>query len=296
MHDYMIRATAVNGQIRAFAAVTTKTVEDARKAHNTSPVVTAGLGRMLTAGVMMGSMMKGGNDLITVKAEGDGPVGHILVTADAEGNVKGYAANPTVYLPANSAGKLDVGGLFGKGTLTVIKDMGLKEPYSGSCALVSGEIANDLTYYFALSEQTPSAVGLGVLMSKENTVQAAGGFLVQIMPGAAEDTVEKLEERIGAVDSVTNLLSAGKTPEDILQQITDAQDLAISDRMPVRFHCNCSKDRVSNVLTAIGKKELREMIDEGKAVEVNCRFCNTAYVFSVQELEALLHRGQSEFR
>ena len=206
MEDYLVRAIAANGQVRAFAAYTKNTVETARQAHNTSPVVTAGLGRLLTAGAMMGSMMKGDRDVLTIKAEGSGPVGHYLVTADSKGNVKGYAANPNVILPANAAGKLDVGGSLGAGLLTVIKDLGLKEPYTGTCELVSGEIAEDLTYYFASSEQTPSSVGLGVLMTKDNTVNVAGGFIIQLMPDATEETISIVEEKISTIKSVTSML------------------------------------------------------------------------------------------
>ena len=224
MEDYLVRAIAANGQVRAFAAYTKNTVEAARQAHNTSPVVTAGLGRLLTAGAMMGSMMKGDRDVLTIKAEGSGPVGHYLVTADSKGNVKGYAANPNVILPANAAGKLDVGGSLGVGLLTVIKDLGLKEPYTGTCELVSGEIAEDLTYYFASSEQTPSSVGLGVLMTKDNTVNVAGGFIIQLMPDATEETISIVEEKISTIKSVTSMLENGLDPEGIINLILGGLD------------------------------------------------------------------------
>lgn len=237
MEDYLVRAIAANGQVRAFAAYTKNTVEAARQAHNTSPVVTAGLGRLLTAGAMMGSMMKGDRDVLTIKAEGSGPVGHYLVTADSKGNVKGYAANPNVILPANAAGKLDVGGSLGVGLLTVIKDLGLKEPYTGTCELVSGEIAEDLTYYFASSEQTPSSVGLGVLMTKDNTVNVAGGFIIQLMPDATEETISIVEEKISTIKSVTSMLENGLDPEGIINLILGGLDPEILDKMPVRFYC-----------------------------------------------------------
>lgn len=288
MEDYLVRAIAANGQVRAFAAYTKNTVETARQAHNTSPVVTAGLGRLLTAGAMMGSMMKGDRDVLTIKAEGSGPVGHYLVTADSKGNVKGYAANSNVILPANAAGKLDVGGSLGVGLLTVIKDLGLKEPYTGTCELVSGEIAEDLTYYFASSEQTPSSVGLGVLMTKDNTVNVAGGFIIQLMPDATEETISIVEEKISTIKSVTSMLENGLDPEGIINLILGGLDPEILDKMPVRFHCNCSKERVSKALIAIGKKELDNIIADNEPIEVKCHFCNKAYNFTVDELKKLV--------
>lgn len=288
MEDYLVRAIAANGQVRAFAAYTKNTVETAIQAHNTSPVVTAGLGRLLTAGAMMGSMMKGDRDVLTIKAEGSGPVGHYLVTADSKGNVKGYAANPNVILPANAAGKLDVGGSLGVGLLTVIKDLGLKEPYTGTCELVSGEIAEDLTYYFASSEQTPSSVGLGVLMTKDNTVNVAGGFIIQLMPDATEETISIVEEKISTIKSVTSMLENGLDPEGIINLILGGLDPEILDKMPVRFYCNCSKERVSKALIAIGRKELDNIIEENEPIEVKCHFCNKAYNFTVDELKKLV--------
>lgn len=288
MEDYLVRAIAANGQVRAFAAYTKNTVETARQAHNTSPVVTAGLGRLLTAGAMMGSMMKGDRDVLTIKAEGSGPVGHYLVTADSKGNVKGYAANPNVILPANAAGKLDVGGSLGVGLLTVIKDLGLKEPYTGTCELVSGEIAEDLTYYFASSEQTPSSVGLGVLMTKDNTVNVAGGFIIQLMPDATEETISIVEEKISTIKSVTSMLENGLDPEGIINLILGGLDPEILDKMPVRFYCNCSKERVTKALIAIGRKELDNIIEENEPIEVKCHFCNKAYNFTVDELKKLV--------
>ena len=288
MEDYLVRAIAADGQVRAFAAYTKNTVETARQAHNTSPVVTAGLGRLLTAGAMMGSMMKGDRDVLTIKAEGSGPVGHYLVTADSKGNVKGYAANPNVILPANAAGKLDVGGSLGVGLLTVIKDLGLKEPYTGTCELISGEIAEDLTYYFASSEQTPSSVGLGVLMTKDNTVNVAGGFIIQLMPDATEETISIVEEKISTIKSVTSMLENGLDPEGIINLILGGLDPEILDKMPVRFHCNCSKERVSKALIAIGRKELDNIIADNEPIEVKCHFCNKAYNFTVDELKKLV--------
>ena len=290
MSDYIIRATAANSQIRAFAAVTTDMVETARKAHNTSPVATAALGRLLTGGAMMGTMMKGDKDILTLQIHAGGPLQGITVTADFKGNVKGYVGNPNVCIPANSKGKLDVAGAVGVGFMNIIKDMGLKEPYMGQVALQTSEIADDLTYYFATSEQVPSAVGLGVLMNKDNTVRQAGGFIVQLMPFAEESVIAKLEENVQKITSVTNLLEEGHTPESLLERVLEGFDIEINDRMDTKFYCNCSKERVEKALISIGRKELNELIQEGKEVEMNCHFCNTNYVFSVEELKEILRR------
>ncbi|MFR8311373.1 MAG: Hsp33 family molecular chaperone HslO [Ruminococcus sp.] len=290
MNDYIIRATAANDQIRAFAAVTTEMVETAREHHNTSPVATAALGRLLTAGAMMGSMMKGEKDVLTLQIKAGGPLQGITVTADSQGNVKGYVGNPDVCIPANSKGKLDVAGAVGPGFLTVIKDMGLKEPYSGQVMLQTCEIAEDLTYYFATSEQVPSAVGLGVLMNKNNTVRQAGGFIVQLMPFAEEEVISKLEQNVQKINSVTNLLEEGHTPESLLEKVLEGFDMQINEKMDTRFHCNCSKERVEKALISIGRKELNEMIQEGKPIEMNCHFCNTNYNFTVEELKEILRR------
>ena len=292
MSDYMIRATAANGQIRAFAATTRDLTEYARNAHNTSPVVTAALGRTMTAAVMMGSMLKGDKELLTVKIQGDGPIGSLTVTADSHGHVKGYAQNPVVLIQANSIGKLDVAGAIGKGVLSVIKDIGLKDPYVGQTDLVSGEIAEDLTYYFAVSEQTPSSVGLGVLMNKDNTVRQAGGFILQLMPFCDEKVIEKLEQRLAEVNSVTAFLDEGLTPEQILEKLLGDMDLVINDTVPTQFYCNCSRERVSKALIAVGRKELNEMIQEGKPVELKCHFCNSAYEFSTEDLKELLRKSK----
>ena len=290
MNDYIIRATAANDQIRAFAAVTTEMVETAREHHNTSPVATAALGRLLTAGAMMGSMMKGEKDVLTLQIKAGGPLQGITVTADSQGNVKGYVGNPDVCIPANSKGKLDVAGAVGPGFLTVIKDMGLKEPYSGQVMLQTCEIAEDLTYYFATSEQVPSAVGLGVLMNKNNTVRQAGGFIVQLMPFAEEEVISRLEQNVQKINSVTNLLEEGHTPESLLEKVLEGFDVQINEKMDTRFCCNCSKERVAKALISIGRKELNEMIQEGKPIEMNCHFCNTNYNFTVEELKEILRK------
>lgn len=290
MSDYIVRAIAANDQIRAFAAVTTETVETARQDHNTSPVATAALGRLLTAGAMMGTMMKGEKDVLTLQIKAGGPLEGITVTADSKGRVKGYVGNPNVCIPANSKGKLDVAGAVGIGFMNVIKDMGLKEPYVGQVALQTSEIAEDLTYYFATSEQVPSAVGLGVLMNKDNTVRQAGGFIVQLMPFAEESTIAKLEENVQKITSVTNLLEEGHTPESLLDKVLEGFDVEINEKIPTKFYCNCSRERVEKALISIGRKELNEMIQEGKPIELNCHFCNHNYEFTVEELKEILRK------
>ncbi|MCI8466063.1 MAG: Hsp33 family molecular chaperone HslO [Lachnospiraceae bacterium] len=285
--DYIVRAAAAEGAIRAFAITSKNLVEEARRRHNTSPVATAALGRLLTAGAMMGAMMKGEKDVLTLRIQGDGPIGGITVTANSHADVKGTVQNPEVLLHARADGKLDVAGAVGNGTLTVIRDIGLKEPYSGQINLVSGEIAEDLTYYYALSEQTPSSVALGVLMNRENTVRQAGGFILQLMPEAGEEIVGQLEKRLGEIRSITALLDGGEGPEEILSHILGEFELEILDRIPTRFFCNCSKERVKKALISVGKTELEEMIASGETAEVSCHFCNESYQFDIQELKAI---------
>lgn len=289
--DYIVRATAANQQIRAFAATTKESVETARSFHNTSPVATAALGRLLTAGAMMGAMMKGDRDILTLQIKGNGPIGSITVTADSKANVKGYVQNPGVVLHANDKGKLDVGGAIGIGILNVIKDLGMKEPYIGQCELKTGEIGDDLTYYFAVSEQVPSSVGLGVLMEKNNTVKQAGGFIIQLMPFTSEDVVERLERKLADVSSVTAMLDAGMTPEQILGELLGEFGVEIMDTVPTQYHCDCSRERIERALISIGKKDLQEMIDAGEAIEVNCQFCQKTYRVEVEELRALLKKA-----
>ncbi|MDO4331514.1 MAG: Hsp33 family molecular chaperone HslO [Eubacteriales bacterium] len=292
MTDYMVRATAANAQIRAFGATTKELVEAARAAHDTSPVVTAGLGRLLTAGVMMGTMLKSDSDLLTLQIKGDGPVRGLTVTADRCGHVKGYADVPQVILPANAKGKLDVGGSVGNGMLSVIKDLGLKDPYVGQTVLQTGEIGDDLTYYFATSEQVPSSVGLGVLMEKTNTVRCAGGFIIQFMPFAEEEVVSGLERNLSNLTSVTSLLDQGMTPEEMLRRVLDGFEVEFTEKMPCSFTCNCSRERVEKALISIGKEEIGGMIRDGKPIEVNCHFCNKNYVFDVEELKRIAKRSR----
>lgn len=291
MSDYIVRATAANAQIRVFAAYTKDMVEEARTRHETSPVATAALGRLMTAGAMMGSMLKGEKDLLTLRIHANGPIQGITVTADSKARVKGYVGNPNVILPANKKGKLDVAGAVGIGFMDVIKDMGLKEPYVGQTVLQTSEIAEDLTFYFANSEQVPSSVGLGVLMNKDNTVAQAGGFIIQLMPFAEEEVIAKLEENLKDITSVTTLLAQGNTPEDLINILCKDLEPVIADKMDTSFYCNCDRARVEKALISIGKKEIQDMIDEGKEIEMKCHFCNTAYTFSVDEMKRLAKKS-----
>ena len=287
-HDYIVRATAANHQLRVFVTTTKNLVEKAREIHNTSPVATAALGRLLTAGSMMGCMMKGEKDVLTLQIECGGPIGGVTVTADSKAGVKGYVKNPCVVIPPNAKGKLDVSGAIGPGFLNVIRDIGMKEPYNGQTHLVSGEIAEDITYYYATSEQVPSSVGLGVLMETDNHVKQAGGFIIQVMPFADEVVIDKLEKKLGEIDSVTKMLEQGMTPEDIVEYLVGDFGVEILDTIPTEYSCNCSKDRVSRAIASIGRKDLQEMIDDGEPIEVNCQFCGSNYVFDTDDLKQML--------
>ncbi len=291
MSDYILRATAADLKIRAFAIRSTELVEYARQRHNTSPVATAALGRLLSAGAMMGVMMKGEKDILTLQMKGDGPIEGLTVTADSHGNVKGYPGNPNVIIPVNYAGKLDVGAAIGYGELIVIKDLGMKEPYVSQTPLGTSEVAEDLTFYFAKSEQTPSSVALGVLMNPDNTVAQAGGFIIQVMPGIDEELVEQLEKRITAITSVTEMMEQGMGPAQILESILGDMDLQIIDEIPTRFYCDCSKSKVSRALIAMGKAELQSILDDGKEIEVKCHFCNTNYTYTIPEVRFLLEQA-----
>jgi len=290
MTDYRIRGTAADGQIRFLAATTRDVVETARKNHNTSPVMTAALGRLLTAGLLMGADMKGEKDLLTLQIRGDGPGRGLIVAADSMGHVKGYPIEPHVLIPANDKGKLDVSGALGAGTLSVVRDSGYGEPYSSQVGLISGEIAEDITYYYATSEQTPSSVALGVLMNKNNTVAQAGGYLIQLLPGTEDATIDTLETRLKETAPVTTLLQAGKTPEEIIGEILEDFSPQFSDeKQEVSFFCDCSREKVKKVLISLGKNELKDMVKEAKPVEVHCHFCNTNYVFSIHDIEEIIH-------
>ncbi len=291
MKDYIVRATAANGQVRAFAATTKDVVETARKDHNMSPIATIALGRLLTGGAMMGTMMKNDTDVLTIQIKGNGPLGAMTVTAEPNGHVKGCVANPQAMLPLKD-GHMDIAGAVGIGVLSVIKDIGLREPYVGDTILITSEIADDLTYYFATSEQVPSSVGLGVLMNKDNTVKEAGGFIIQLMPNASDEFIDKLEKRIKEIKSVTQMLEQGMTPEEILEHIFEGMELQILDKIPTEFYCNCSKERVSAAVISVGKQELKKMIDDGEPIEVNCHFCNSHYKFSVEELKDMYEKAK----
>lgn len=293
MGDYLVRATAADSQIRAFAATTKELVEFMRAAHDCSPTVTAAVGRLMTAGVMMGSMMKNDDDLLTLHIKSDGPIEGIIVTADANGHVKGYPYNPSVDLPANAKGKLDVSGIVGKGQLRVIRDTGLKDPYVGTVDLVSGEIAEDVANYFVTSEQVPSAVALGVLTGNEEPVMQAGGLIIQMLPFASDEVLDKLEKRLSEMPSITTMLRRGMTPEEILSYTLGDMGLDITDKMPLSFTCNCSEERIEKALISTGAEELQAMIDEGKEIEVNCSFCGKHYKFSVDQLKMLYKSASS---
>lgn len=290
MEDYLVRATAADAQIRAFAATTKNITEYARQCHDTSPIMSAALGRLMTGTLMMGVMSKSDTDVTTVQIRGVGPAKGLTASANGKGEVNGYAMNPQVMLPPNSAGKLDVGGAIGEGYIRVIKDMGLKDPYVGTVQLQTGEIAEDLTYYFATSEQTPSSVGLGVLMNKDNTVRQSGGFIIQVMPFVTDEVLDKLEEKLTGLKSVTAILDEGNTPEQMLQMLLGDLGLEITDRMPCCFKCNCDRSRVEKAVVSLGKDEIDDMINEGKDIEIKCQICNKAYNFSVEELKELKTR------
>ena len=292
MNDYIVRATAGDGSIRAFAATTRGLVQKAREIHHTSPVASAALGRLLTAAAMMGSMLKGDKDLVTLQIRGDGPLQGIVVSGDCCGRVKGYVFNPNVELPDKYPGKLDVGGAIGAGYLDVIKDIGMREPYAGRIELVTGEIAEDLTYYFAQSEQTPSAVGLGVLVETDTSVRRAGGFMIQLLPGADEGMVSRLEEKLRHVPYVTDLLDAGKTPEEILELLLGDMGLRLLDRLPASFSCNCDRQRVEKALISIGREELEKIIEEDGKANLHCHFCAKEYDFTKSDLLCLLEEAK----
>lgn len=296
MSDYIVRATARDDSIRLFAITSKELTETAHRAHNTTNVATAALGRLLSAGAMMGSMLKNDTDVLTLQIGCAGPIGGLTVTVGQAGqgneiDVKGYVNNPNVDIPLKENGKLDVSGALGAGVLTVIKDMGLKEPFAGQTELVSGEIAEDITYYFASSEQVPSSVALGVLVNpNDGSVMQAGGFIIQLLPFASDEVISILEQRLAEIEPVTSMLAKGMTPEGILEEIFGDLDLKINDRIPAYFKCNCSKEHVSKAILSIDAKDIQDMIADGKPIEVNCHFCGTNYNFSVEDLKKLLEK------
>ncbi|WP_409272992.1 Hsp33 family molecular chaperone HslO [Neobacillus sp. SCS-31] len=287
MSDYLVKVLAYDGQIRAYAVRSTEAVAEAQRRHYTWPTASAALGRAMTAGLMMGAMLKG-EDKLTIKIEGGGPIGNILVDSNAKGSVRGYVSNPQTHFDLNEQGKLDVRRAVGTdGTLTVVKDLGLRDFFSGSVPLVSGELGEDFTYYFASSEQVPSSVGVGVLVNPDNSILAAGGFIFQLMPGTGDETISRIEERLKTITPISKMIQQGLTPEEILEELFGKDELAILEKMPVRFECTCSKERFADAIVSLGKSEITDMIEEDGMAEAHCHFCNEKYHFSKEELEAL---------
>ena len=290
--SYILRATAGNGSVRVFVADSRDIVQEAFKIHKTSPVMSAALGRTLTAASMMGLMLKGDSDILSINIRGDGPAKGLTVTADSKGNVKGYCFENMVDIPLKENGKLDVSGAIGNGELTVIKDMGLKEPYVGTIPLISGEIAEDITYYFAKSEQTPSAVALGVLVDRDYSIKAAGGFIIQMMPGAEDNVIDKTEEKLKTLPAVTKMYESGMTAEDILEKLFGDMELNRESiiKTEAAYKCNCTREKVEKALIAIGKKEIEKIIEEDGKAELHCHFCNKDYLFGENDLKEILLR------
>ena len=294
LKDYIVTATAADAHIRAFACTTRELCEESRRLHNTSPVMSAALGRTLTAAAMMSIMMKGDGDRLTIQIKSDGPSGGLTVCADSHGNVKGYTPVPDVILPAKANGHLNVSGAIGNGDLIVIKDLGLKEPYVGRIALQTGEIAEDMTYYFAASEQTPSSVGLGVLMNMDNTVRCSGGFIIQLMPEAGDDVISVIEENLKNLKSVTEMLDAGLTPEDMIVEVLKGLEIHFHDRYDTAYKCDCSMERVERALVSLGEKEITALILENKDAEIHCDFCEKDYVFGPDRLKEILKKSRAQ--
>lgn len=283
--DYLVRGMAAKEQIRFFACTTKDLVEYARGIHHCSPLATAALGRLLSAGAMMGDMLKSPSDKLTIQLIGDGPLRQVMVTGNCLGEVRGYVSGVDAILPPNKDWHLDVGGGIGKGMLTVIRDLGLKQPYVSQLNLHSGEIADDLTYYFAQSEQTPTSVGLGVLFNHDDaSVRAAGGFIVQLMPNCESSVIDKLEKNIQECPSVTDILKEGKTPEEMIQIVLKGFDIQFMGTKDLFFRCNCSQERGAEVLMTLGKKDIDEMIQEGKEIDVSCAFCGKSYHYTKDDL------------
>lgn len=287
-NDYIVKALAFGGQIRAYSALTTESVQEAQTRHYTWSTASAALGRTMTATLMMGAMLKG-NQKLTVTVDGQGPIGKVIADADAKGNVRGYVTNPQTHFPLNDHGKLDVSRAVGtNGSLTVVKDVGLKDYFSGSSPLVSGELGDDFTYYFAKSEQVPSSVGLGVLVNPDNSIKASGGFLIQVMPGAEDETINKLEDAINHMTPVSKLIDQGLTPEELLFEILGEENVQILENVPAHFECNCGHDKFLNAIKGLGEAEIQNMINEDHGAEAECHFCRNKYQFSEEELQQLL--------
>ncbi|PAE18634.1 Hsp33 family molecular chaperone HslO [Robertmurraya siralis] len=288
MKDYLVKALAYDDQVRAYAVLSTETVGEAQRRHNTWPTASAALGRTLTAGVMMGSMLKG-EEKLTVKVEGDGPLGPILVDANAKGQVRGYVTHPQIHFDLNEHGKLDVRRAVGtNGFLSVVKDVGLRDYFTGQVPLVSGELGEDFTYYFVKSEQVPSSVGVGVLVNPDNTILAAGGFVIQLMPGTDEETITKIEERLKMISPISKLIEQGLSPEEILEEVLGKENVRFLETQPVSFECNCSKERFADAIVSLGQDEITDMIETDGKAEAQCHFCNEKYQYTREELEQLL--------
>lgn len=287
MKDYLVRATAFGGKVRAYAISSTNTVSEAQKRQDTLATASAALGRLITISAMMGAMLKG-DDTLTVKLEGNGPIGAVVADSDATGDVRGYVTNPYVDFDLNAQGKLDVAQAVGtEGTLSVVKDLGLKEHFTGQVPIISGEVGDDFTYYFANSEQTPSSVGAGVLVNPDHSILASGGFIVQVLPGADEDVITRLEDQIQTFSATSTLIKEGNSPEQILERLFENEELTIHGRLPVRFQCKCSKKRIQQAIIGLGKDEIQNMIDEDRGAEATCQFCNEVYHLTEQDLETL---------
>ena len=288
MKDYLVKALAFDGEVRAYSVRTTNTVSEAQRRHDTWRTASAALGRSLTAGTMMGAMLKGDQKL-TIKVEGNGPIGPILVDAHANGDVRGYVTNPHVDFEGTEQGKLRVYQAVGtEGFVTVIKDIGMREPFIGQSPIVSGELGEDFTYYFAVSEQTPSSVGVGVLVNGDDSILAAGGFILQIMPGAQEETISFIEERLQKIPPVSTLIEQGLSPEELLYAVLGEDKVKVLETMDVQFNCTCSRERIESVLISLGKTELEQVREEEEETEVHCHFCNERYKFSKEDITILI--------
>ena len=288
MKDYLVKALAFDGEVRAYSVRTTNTVSEAQRRHDTWRTASAALGRSLTAGTMMGAMLKGDQKL-TIKVEGNGPIGPILVDAHANGDVRGYVTNPHVDFEGTEQGKLRVYQAVGtEGFVTVIKDIGMREPFIGQSPIVSGELGEDFTYYFAVSEQTPSSVGVGVLVNGDDSVLAAGGFILQIMPGAQEETISFIEDRLQKIPPVSTLIEQGLSPEELLYAVLGEDKVKVLETMDVQFNCTCSRERIESVLISLGKTELEQVREEEEETEVHCHFCNERYKFSKEDITNLI--------
>ncbi|WP_226530424.1 Hsp33 family molecular chaperone HslO [Metabacillus niabensis] len=287
MTDYLIKAIAFNNQVRAYAARTTETISEAQKRHQTWPTASAALGRSMTAGVMLGSMLKGDAKL-TIKVEGGGPIGVIIVDSNSKGEVRGYVTNPQTHFDLNEKGKLDVARAVGtQGNLTIVKDLGLKDHFSGQVPIVSGELGEDFTYYLVTSEQIPSSVGVGVLVNPDNTILASGGFIIQLLPGTDDETITEIEKRLGEVEPISKLIQRGLTPEEILEEVLGEGNVKVLEKQPVEFKCQCSKERIENAIVSLGTDEIQAMIDEDGQAEAQCHFCNEVYLLTKEDLEEL---------